>query len=379
MTADINRPVTASFTSAAGSPPGWRCRPKVHARMTSRDRSQPRRPDAPGLIHVGALVPQDVHGELKLLVHGLRQRLPEVAGLLIGFALRSLNGPTPVPDQLQPPAAPQSLSPAVLRELIWALITSRFAGDTGIRRARQISLVAQINQMVGNGEEPTAAILADRLASNKSVIESLARDLHARGVLARVAGSGRNSLGRAYRLSIAPDAVRALAAAHLRETGRHLRIMALPANQVVTADELVVQLFTLINASRFPGDTSARRARLGALILIIHAMNVANEPPYLTRIADLLDAGRANVSVYIRTLTRRGIVTTTPIPTLGLGRRPPLRLSIADSAVERLQKAHQAATGHPIRPTAAVARHRLQRAHQAGDPESAPRADAIGR
>lgn len=319
--------------------------------MRPRDRSQTREGDAPGLIHVSALVPQDVQADLKLLVHGLRQRLPEVAGLLISFALRNLNGPIPVPAQLQPPAAPEPLTPAALRELIWALITSRFDGDTGIRRARQISLIAQINQMVRNGEEATAAILAERLASNKSVIESLARDLHGRGALLRVAGSGRNSLGRAYRLSIAPDAVNALAAAHVRETGRHLLIATPPADHAVPADELAVELFTLINASRFPSDTSARRARLGALVLIIHAMNMAGETPYLTRIADLLDAGRANVSVYIRTLTRRGIVTTTPVPTLGLGRRPPLRLSIVDSAVELLQEAHRAATGHPIRPT----------------------------
>jgi DNA-binding IclR family transcriptional regulator len=110
-----------------------------------------------------------------------------------------------------------------------AIIQSRFAGDTGSARFRQLAVVTLILAEHKRGRPPTVSSLAQLVDSHRSLINALINTLHARGLVLRTPAGGYQPAGTSFDsaqhnsvLDVRTDAIEAFSEAHLRETGRPL-------------------------------------------------------------------------------------------------------------------------------------------------------------
>jgi hypothetical protein len=132
--------------------------------------------------------------------------------------------PEPLPP---PPRAAGPRPPAHL--LTQAIIQSRFPGDTGAARFRQVAVVMLILAEYRRGRPPTVTSLAQLVDSHRSLLNALVSTLCARGVISRTPAAGYQPAGTTYVyaqhntvLDIRTDAIEALNEAHIEETGEPL-------------------------------------------------------------------------------------------------------------------------------------------------------------
>lgn len=110
-----------------------------------------------------------------------------------------------------------------------AIIRSRFPGDTGSARLRQLATVTFILAEHKRGAPPTVTSLAILVDSHRSVLDDIVTALHQRGLVSRTDAPGYHppDVPFAYAmhntvLDVRTDAIEAFQDAHLRETGKPL-------------------------------------------------------------------------------------------------------------------------------------------------------------
>jgi hypothetical protein len=108
--------------------------------------------------------------------------------------------------------------------LTQAILASRFPGDTGSARFRQLALVGVIYVETIRGSEPTGARIARFAGVHPTQVDRLAKELEERGVIVRTLSTKQDGAKWVKILSIHNDAVRRFQEAHIRATGREIQL-----------------------------------------------------------------------------------------------------------------------------------------------------------
>lgn len=176
-------------------------------------------PDSDAKMHqTPAIIDDSVHKRLKQLAADRNERLVLTAGKLIAFALDILDDKAPTPPAGQTPRA-EPTPEGLLPKLTTAIIASRFPGETGSNRARQLAVVYAIADANNNGRKPTVTSIAQMFSAKPTSILKIVNPLDQRGVISRT-----QMTGKVKWLQIRPKAVAALNKAHLAETGELITI-----------------------------------------------------------------------------------------------------------------------------------------------------------
>jgi len=144
------------------------------------------------------------------------ERLPVTLGRLVESAVASVEQDKPT-MAASPPPIPQS--PVDIVELTRTILASRFPGDTGSARLRQVAFVHLVVSETLQGHRPTATSLAAIAGSHKSQLDLLAKILVTRGVIVKTHVPGLNGAPTAKALGLSPRPIEALQAAHVPATG----------------------------------------------------------------------------------------------------------------------------------------------------------------
>jgi hypothetical protein len=130
------------------------------------------------------------------------------------------------PKPARPPARAPGSRPTIPL-LTRAIIRSRFPGDTGAARLRQLSLVILILAEYARRKPPTITSLAEQVDAPRPNVDALCNTLIARGILSKTHAPGYQPAGLGYAqsnhvLDVRPDAIEAFQKVHLRETKKRL-------------------------------------------------------------------------------------------------------------------------------------------------------------
>jgi hypothetical protein len=109
-------------------------------------------------------------------------------------------------------------------DLTLAILGSRFPGDTGSARFRQLALVNIIYIETLRGSGPTGIHIARLSGAHPTQIDRLAKELEERGVIDRTLATKRKGAKWVKILSVRADAVCRLKKAHVEATGREVQI-----------------------------------------------------------------------------------------------------------------------------------------------------------
>lgn len=161
-------------------------------------------------------LPNDVHARAVDLAKRQIERLPITLGRLILMSLDILDNRVqsdPIVPR-DPPAITTDLA-----ALTRALLRSRFPGDTSSARLRQLAFVNFVAAEMEQGRVATATVMIKLVEAHRSQVTSLGKDLAERGVI-EIKSQPKATAGRRHNAYyIRPDALEALAAAHIRITG----------------------------------------------------------------------------------------------------------------------------------------------------------------
>lgn len=174
-------------------------------------------------------LPRDAHEWVMRFASEVEERIPVVLGKLVVAQIAAseerVQDKPAVSDQ--PRAEPletangvEAVSADNLHKLFYVVLASRFPGDTGATRLRQVGFLAAVAAEVAAGRKPTASSIANCSDNHVSQITGLAKTMKERGVIdVRSASSVRK--GKAAKIfSIRQDALKALHAAHVEVTGQ---------------------------------------------------------------------------------------------------------------------------------------------------------------
>ncbi len=160
------------------------------------------------------------HEKVVAMSQALGARIPIVMGKLISSGIAAMSGRQfqPLKPMLPPPSLPQTN----LLVLCLLIDKSRFKGDTGSARYRQIAFVNRLAAEATLGNQPTILGLAQSVDSHYSQIELLSKVLEVRGIISRphVPGLARSRSGRI--LLLRDDAIEAFNQAHIEMVGTSL-------------------------------------------------------------------------------------------------------------------------------------------------------------
>ncbi|MBZ5763355.1 hypothetical protein LAV84_27965 [Rhizobium sp. VS19-DR104.2] len=174
-------------------------------------------------------LPRDAHEWVMRFAAEVEERIPFVLGKLVVAQIavseeRVQEKPTvsdqPRAESLETANSVEVVSADNLHKLFYVVLASRFPGDTGSTRLRQVGFLAAVAAEVAAGRKPTASSIANCSDNHVSQITGLAKTMKERGVIdVRSASSVRK--GKAAKIfSIRQDALKALHAAHVEVTGQ---------------------------------------------------------------------------------------------------------------------------------------------------------------
>jgi len=190
-------------------------------RSRSRFRTEPL-PNA--LRETRLLVPEELYEAVREMAAAQQQRLPAMIGHLLDFAVTLIHASRASPNPHVDYAMPKPDDPIV--SLTQTILASRFPGDTGAARFRQLAFIHLIYAETLRGHRPTAAHLARLSGSQPSQMDRLASIFRERGVIESTHAPGQNGAPWGKILSIRPDAVDAIRRAHLAATGEQIVVDA---------------------------------------------------------------------------------------------------------------------------------------------------------
>lgn len=197
------------------------------AALTAAQRSKSRfrtEPMSNGMRETRLLIPEGQYEIIREMAAAQRQRLPAMMGQLLDFAVTLLKaGPMP-PEPATVAAMPKLEDPIVT--LTQTILASRFPGDTGAARFRQLAFIHLIHAETLRGNRPTGAHLARLSGSQASQMDKLARILRERGVIESTHAPGQNGAPWGKILSIRLDAVKGIRRAHNAATGDDIAVDA---------------------------------------------------------------------------------------------------------------------------------------------------------
>lgn len=191
--------------------------------ITDSERSRSRfrtEPLANGLRETRLLVPEALYETIRRMAAAQHQRLPATMGHLLDFAVGLIHGssePPPLPIDY---AMPKPDDPIVT--LTQLILASRFPGDTGAARFRQLAFIHLIHAETLRGRRPTGAHLARLSDSQPSQMDTLARLFRERGVIESKHAPGQNGAPWGKLLSVRSDAVDGIRRAHQAATGEDI-------------------------------------------------------------------------------------------------------------------------------------------------------------
>jgi hypothetical protein len=192
--------------------------PAVSLTAAQRSRSRFRTEPLPNALReTRLLVPERLYETIREMAAAQQQRLPAMIGQLLDFAITLLNGSEAPAKPQTRHAMPKPDDPIVT--LTQAILASRFPGDTGAARFRQLAFIHLIYAETLRGHRPTGAHLARMSGSQPSQMDKLAGIFRERGVIESTHAPGQNGAPWGKILSIRPDAVDALRRAHVAATG----------------------------------------------------------------------------------------------------------------------------------------------------------------
>jgi hypothetical protein len=169
-------------------------------------------------------VAEPIYESIRELAAAERLRLPAMTGLLLEFAVGMIRGSNAESNPHIRHATPAPGEPIV--DLTQAILASRFPGDTGSARFRQLAYVHLVYAETLRGHRPTGAHLARLSGSQPSQMDTLTRTLRERGVIESNPAPGQNGAPWGKLLSIRADAVSALRQAHVAATGQDIIVDA---------------------------------------------------------------------------------------------------------------------------------------------------------
>ena len=180
------------------------------------------RPFEEGFIETKAFLSPEDHERIVEIAKDVGERIPMLLGGIVHSYLNAIDGKT---AKMQPPVSKlEGIAPttANIEILSSMLLKSRFKGDTGAARLRQVAFINMVSAELARGNRPIARSIALSVDSNPSQIETLAKTMEARGVIRRIALPGVNHSRAGKVLKIRDDAVEAFNEVHQREVGTSL-------------------------------------------------------------------------------------------------------------------------------------------------------------
>ncbi|SCB40459.1 hypothetical protein [Rhizobium hainanense] len=195
--------------------------------MTSEDQKEPsrwweREHDA-NLTETRIFMSTEQYEKIARMATDLEERIPILLGKLIADYFDAVES-----GQLQitlPSPAPRApLEKTKVSELCDLVLWSRFPGETGAHRFRQIALLTTLAHEHELGKKPTASSIARMVDSHSSQIDLMAKLLEKRGVIDRVHTPSIRPGVFGKVLYIKPDAAAGLKNAHLLETNLPLEV-----------------------------------------------------------------------------------------------------------------------------------------------------------
>jgi hypothetical protein len=192
-------------------------------RSKSRFRTEPM-PNA--MRETRLLVREAQYEVIRAMAAAQKQRLPAMIGQLLDFAVTLLKGSETLPARQTAHAMPKPDDPIVT--LTQTILASRFPGDTGAARFRQLAFIHLIHAETLRGNRPTGAHLARLSGSQPSQMDTLARTFRERGVIESTHAPGQNGAPWGKILSIRADAVKGLRKAHKAATGEDILVDTSP-------------------------------------------------------------------------------------------------------------------------------------------------------
>lgn len=180
------------------------------------------RPFDEGYIETKTFLSQEDHERVAQIAKEVGERIPMLLGQIVNAYLAAVDGKTSnikTPASKHTPITPTSADMETLTEMV---LYSRFPGDTGAARFRQIAFINMIDAELARGNRPIARSMAISVDSHPTQIEQLAKIMEARGVIKRIALPGVTHSRAGKVLTIRDDAIEALEAAHQSEVGTSL-------------------------------------------------------------------------------------------------------------------------------------------------------------
>ncbi|WP_201832818.1 hypothetical protein [Microvirga zambiensis] len=148
------------------------------------------------------------------------ERLPVTIGRLLDFAVEVIDGKgaDEAKDELAgSPIIPSLEVPA--EALLQAILASRFPGENGAFRLRQLAFVQIVAAQNARGLTPTATEMAELTGAFRSQMDLLSKQLVERGIITRKHAPGHRGAKSAKLLMIADNALEQFNEAHIAETG----------------------------------------------------------------------------------------------------------------------------------------------------------------
>jgi hypothetical protein len=164
---------------------------------------------------------QPAYERARAIAEQQNERLPVTLGNLIEFAVATVDAPKAA--RMETPL-PTSIAKIELADLTKALLSSRFPGDTGAARFRQLAFVHLVATETMRGHRPTATTLAEISGSHKSQMDLLAKLLVERGVIMKTHAPGLSGAAAGKILSLAEDPIAGLQKAHKAATGSKIKL-----------------------------------------------------------------------------------------------------------------------------------------------------------
>lgn len=182
------------------------------------------RPFDEGYIETKAFLTEFDHDRVVEIAKEVGERIPIVLGQIISSYLDAVDGKT---QKIKPPTSKlETIGPTVadMDRLSQMVLKSRFEGDTGAARFRQIAFINMVDAELAMGNRPIARSIALSVDSNPSQIEALAKTMESRGIIHRISLPGVNHSKAGKVLIIRDDAIEAFDAAHQRAVGTSLLV-----------------------------------------------------------------------------------------------------------------------------------------------------------
>lgn len=176
-----------------------------------------------GFRETKAMLPSPLHDRIIQMAVDQHKRLPVMVADLLDFAVTTIDGGRAERPVKAPVAELADTRPAI-HLLARAIIKSRFEGDTGAARYKQLAFVTFILAEHKRGEPPTAGSLARLVGTHRSQIDLIATLLQERGLISKTNAPGYQGAQHNKILDIRPDAIEAYKKAHLDQTGALLNL-----------------------------------------------------------------------------------------------------------------------------------------------------------